>query len=148
MQTEGPIPDFELKQNPILFDLLSSLKKTLGIRHRQPPSGPSELDPLAIKAETDGSGALEAPVALEGKIREYQVLLACLDDHKVVLNMISKALNTQGWPDSDAADPQPLSMPRDVEIYIRSGSKKRSRLEAENNGGFAPSPPGKRSGTA
>ena len=108
MQTEDPISGLELKQNPIILDLLNSLKKTLSIRHWQRPSEVSGFDPLAIKAEMDGSGTLESPVSLGDKIQEYDALMECLKDHKIVLNMINKALKTPGWPDNDTANPQPL----------------------------------------
>ncbi len=68
MQTEDPISGLELKQNPIILDLLNSLKKTLSVCHWQWPSEVSGFDPLAIKAETDGSGMPESPVSLGDKI--------------------------------------------------------------------------------
>ncbi|KAI9444414.1 hypothetical protein BJY52DRAFT_1194324 [Lactarius psammicola] len=144
MQTEDPIPGFSLDQNSILFDLLVSLKKTLAVRHRQLPARPSKLDPLNIKAKMDGSGTLGSPVALQDKVQEYNMLIACLEDHEVILRMLSDALNTPGWPNNDAADPQPLLMSREVG---RSGSK-RSRLVAEGNGVFVSLPAGKRSEVA
>jgi len=73
--------------------------------------------------------------------------MECLKDHKIVLNMINKALKTPGWPDNDAADPQPLSMSCEMETSLRTGTK-RLRSAAKENGVFGPLPAGKWSGSA
>ena len=145
MQTEDPISGLKLKQNPIILDLLNSLKKTLSIHHQQQPSEVSGFDPLAIKAEMDGSGTLESPVSLGDKIWEYNTLMECLKDHKIILNMINKALKTPGWPKT--ADPQPLSTSCETETSLRTGTK-RSRSAAKENGVFGPLLAGKQLGSA
>ncbi len=147
MQTKDPISGLKLKQNPIILDLLNSLKKTLGICHRQWPSEVSGFDPLAIKAETDGSSTPESPVSLGDKIWEYDALMECLKDHKIVLNMINKALKTPGWPENDTANPQPLSTSRETETSLQTGTK-RSRSAAKENGVFGPLLVGKQLGSA
>ncbi|KAI9448818.1 hypothetical protein BJY52DRAFT_1228126 [Lactarius psammicola] len=144
MQIKDPISGFSLDQNPILFNLLVSLKKTLTVRHWQLPARPSKLDPLNIKAKMDRSGTLGSPVALQDKVQEYIMLITCLENHKVILRMLSDTLNTPGWPNNDAADPQSLLMSHEVG---QLGSK-RSRLVAKGNGVFVPLPVGKQSEVA
>ena len=51
------LADFEVIENPVLTELLRGRKKTFSVRHQQRPSEPSELDPLAIKAEAEGAAA-------------------------------------------------------------------------------------------
>ena len=105
--------DFSITNNTILTNLLLSLKKTLSVRYRLHPSTSSALsavlDPLALKAETEGdvtSPILQNTMLLEKEIREYYGLQACLQDHTVVVALVEKALSSSGWPIDDAADPQ------------------------------------------
>jgi hypothetical protein len=148
MASEEPIPQFSIYKNPILCNLLNSLKKSLSVRHRQRPTEPSDLDPLAVKAETEGNTtANKQPNTLWDKILEYNALMDCLNNHSVILTTFTKALSSSSWPDDDTTDLQPLLTSKDVDATMRS-SFKRSRSVAEHNGVYNPLPLAKRSESA
>lgn len=145
------LSDFSITNNTILTDLLLSLKKTFSVRYRPRPSTSSAvLDPLALKAETEGdatSPISQNTILLEEEIKEYDGLQACLQDHTVVVALVERALSSSGWPIDDAADPQDFVSCDEVLVSARTGSK-RSRSVAEVNGVHLRPPMSKRSASS
>ncbi len=110
MQSDDSMWDFHVDGNTVLTNLLVSLKKILASRHQQRPSkSSSEFDPLNIKAEIEGNAMLETILQhtslIDDRIQEYNKLNACLQDHRVILGMIKKALDSSEWPKDDTANP-------------------------------------------
>jgi hypothetical protein len=108
------------------------------------------LDPLAVKAEAEGNAmakALQHTALIDDKVKEYDELTACLQDHTIILAIIERALESPDWPKDDAADPQDFVASNEVLTSMRSGSK-RSRSMAEGNCAFLRPPVAKQSGSS
>jgi hypothetical protein len=151
MQSDDSMSDFRVIKNTVLTDLLANLKRTLAVRHQKHPiKSSSKLDPLAVKAEAEGNTmakALQHTALIDDKVKEYDELTACLQDHTIILAIIERALESPDWPKDDAADPQDFVASNEVLTSMRSGSK-RSRSMAEGNCAFLRPPVAKRSGSS
>jgi hypothetical protein len=116
--------DLEVYNNPIIHELLDTLRQYLSSRYEH-PSKTSRLDGLVQHVEAD-----VAPQELNEALKTM-----LLKDHSLILSLLSTSLGLKGWPADDASKRQPLQVSREVETCMQSGAK-RLRSRAEENGVF------------
>lgn len=126
MEARGALREFIVTNNRVFTAFLGALKLFFATRYAFMRRDNQASDASNVIDASDFIVGIDPTAKSTNSQQPSEEWRNALKDHRAILEMFKHALSRNEWPDNDPAERQPLVTSNDVEISMRS-STKRSR---------------------